>query len=190
MPAQPIQDFRRTVVSRYDTTAQPSERTTVAQELDDTLWGLVAQQWEDILLLEFQIANPPTGDPGTVLADLRGALHRVIETWQESILARPRVTLPPSDIDFHRQVVERYNTPPETASPAEIARSLDHDLAKLHEEFWSTCFQLRLLVAELAQTRDPDDAALTKENLQALLRIWKASILNRPRAVPRAHARA
>lgn len=109
--------------------------------------------------------------------------HLVELSRRGGINPRARVTLAPNDEQFRRDVIARYETPARRVSSSETAIALDQGLARSHETVWALCFQLHLLIEELAKTRAKDVASETKTVLQDLLGNWKTSILARPRMV-------
>lgn len=174
--------FREAVLKQYETAAAAAPTTSVAAQLDESLRGTFVKLWEKVLLLEGLTLRLPTGDPATIQLLFQGELDEVVETWQQSMLSRPRVTIPGNDPEFRRKVTERYNTPSATVLAVEIANSLDKDLSGAYITFWELIYQLHLSASELAETRDCDLGEQTKLNLQSLIKTWKESLLLRPRA--------
>jgi hypothetical protein len=182
MAALPTEAFRDAVRAAHQQPAQESTRADVAARLDGSLRGRVEQTREQIRLLDGMTRRPPTGDPNSILTNFRGELDRLVEEWQQSILARPRATLPPTDDDFRAKALGRYDAPAEAASPDELARSLDDSLFGFFVDVGGLAFQLHLIVKALAGAPDPDLGEQARVVLADLVAAWKASVLSRPRS--------
>lgn len=182
MPSMTIEQFRQVVLTRYESPAEGAQQADTIAHLDEFLRRHVAVLWSTTVSLESKISPPPTDHQADIHESLKRDLADLVATWQQSILSRPRVTIPPADLVFRNKVIGRYSTPCATAMTAEIAESLDEDLSASLANFWALMSEFHFLVEGLARRRSPDLASQAKEMLGEAVEMWKASILNRPRS--------
>ena len=151
MPSLTFEQFQNAVKTCYESPTTTTATADMATQLDELLRGHCAKLWEKVLLLESLTLHLTPGDPATIQLMFRGELDEVVETWQQSILSRPRMTIPDSDPEFRSKVIERFNSSCEVVSTSEIGKSLDEDFSLDYTTFWALTHQLYLCAEELAE---------------------------------------